>query len=147
MADELPPAPIAVQVFYPDVAAAVAWLCRAFGFTERWRLEPAGTLLMANLGTPGGGGVMISGLPDEHAAPAPTPNPWYSITVMVPDVDAHFTAATAAGATIVAEPTDQPWGFRDYEAVDLEGRQWNFSQVLHAAAPEDWGATGTSPSG
>ena len=133
------PAPVAVQAFYPDVAAAVAWLCRVFGFTEAWRLEPGGTLLMANLGTPGGGGVMVSGLAAD-TAPL-TPNPYYSVTVMVPDVDAHAAAAREAGATIVAEPTDQPWGFRDYEVLDFDGRQWNFSQQLHEVPPEDWGAS------
>ena len=45
---------------------------------------------------------------------------------------------------LYGKPTDQPWGLRDYEAVDLEGRQWNFSQHLHDAEPQEWGAT---PSG
>ena len=39
---------------------------------------------------------------------------------------------------MISEPTDQPWGLRDYEAVDLEGRQWNFSQHLHDTEPRDW---------
>jgi uncharacterized glyoxalase superfamily protein PhnB len=43
----------------------------------------------------------------------------------------------------VSEPRDQPWGLRDYEAVDLEGRVWNFSQHLRTTKPEDWGATPT----
>jgi uncharacterized glyoxalase superfamily protein PhnB len=137
------PAPIAVQLFYADVQGAVTWLCRAFGFTEAWTLAPQGELLMASLATPGGGGVMISG----GAPPSPSPNPWSSVTVMVPDVDAHATRARAEGATLLSEPADQPWGYRDYEVLDHDGRQWNFSQVLHAATPEDWGASGPSTSG
>ena len=133
------PAPVAVQAFYPDVAAAVTWLCRVFGFTEVWRLEPGGTLLMANLGTPGGGGVMVSGLAAGTASLSP--NPYYSVTVMVPDVDAHAARARAEGAELLGEPTDQPWGFRDYEVLDLAGRQWNFSQQLHEVTPADWGAS------
>ena len=140
------PAPIAVQLCYADVRAAVTWLCATFGFTELWTLAPGGELVMANLGTPGGGGVMISGLP-AGAGTSPAPNQWYSVTVMVPDVDAHFTAARDAGARIVAEPTDQPWGFRDYEVLDHDGRQWNFSQHLHDVTPEHWGALGAAPSG
>jgi uncharacterized glyoxalase superfamily protein PhnB len=117
----------------------VSWLCRVFGFTEQWRFEPGGSLLMANLGTPGGGGVMVSTL--DAAAGPPAPNPYYSVTVMVPDVDAHAARARAEGAELVSEPADQPWGFRDYEVLDLAGRQWNFSQHLHDVTPEDWGAS------
>lgn len=143
MADS--PAPVAIQLFYPDVRAAVTWLCATFGFTEGWTLAPQGDLVMANLATPGGGGVMISGLPAD-AGQSASPNPWYSVTVMVPDVDAHAARARKAGARVVADPTDQPWGFRDYEVLDLDGRQWNFSQHLHDVTPEGWGATGAAPS-
>jgi uncharacterized glyoxalase superfamily protein PhnB len=132
---------IAVQTFYADVKRAADWLQRVFGFTESWHLDgPDGALLMATLNTPGGGSVMVSTLGDDEAVPS-KPNPYYSITVVVPDVDAHAAAARAAGADLVTEPTDQPWGFRDYEVLDHDGRQWNFSQVLHAVVPEDWGAT------
>jgi uncharacterized glyoxalase superfamily protein PhnB len=134
------PPPIAVQVFYDDVRGAVAWLCRTFGFEEAWTLDgPSDTLLMASLTTPGGGSVMVSGAPDAGAALSP--NPYYSVTVLVPDVDAHAERARAAGAQLVTEPTSQPWGYRDYEVLDVAGRQWNFSQVLHDAQPEDWGAS------
>lgn len=43
------------QLRYEDPAAAVAWLCRAFGFTAASRLAgPDGTLHLADLRTPGG---------------------------------------------------------------------------------------------
>jgi uncharacterized glyoxalase superfamily protein PhnB len=61
--------------------------------------------------------------------------------VVVPDVDAHYEQARAEGAQILIPPHDQPWGLRDYEALDLEGRWWNFSQRLEDVDPEDWGAT------
>ena len=60
------------------------------------------------------------------------------------DVDAHFEVARGEGARILTEPTDQPWGLRDYETIDLEGRQWNFSQVVRETQPSDWGATQSS---
>jgi len=59
---------------------------------------------------------------------------------LVPDVDDHFERARSEGAQILAPPQDQPWGLRDYEAVDLEGRLWNFSQRLRVVEPEEWGA-------
>jgi uncharacterized glyoxalase superfamily protein PhnB len=38
-------------------------------------------------------------------------------------------------------PKDQPWGLRSYAAIDLEGHQWEFSQLLRIVEPEAWGAT------
>jgi uncharacterized glyoxalase superfamily protein PhnB len=62
-------------------------------------------------------------------------------TVLVSDVDAHYQRATDEGAIILMTPTDQPWGLRSYAAIDLQGHQWEFSQVLRTVEPEAWGAT------
>jgi uncharacterized glyoxalase superfamily protein PhnB len=63
-----------------------------------------------------------------------------AVTVIVPDVDAQFDHVRREGADITQEPTDQPWGLRDFEAVDLEGRVWNFSQHLREVEPDEWTA-------
>jgi uncharacterized glyoxalase superfamily protein PhnB len=150
--------PVLPQLRYQDPGAAAEWLCRAFSFTEASRLAaPDGTVRLADLRTPGGGAVLIGGIygpvrqhmeavfgAEFRTGDDPGwPHLAYAITVMVPDVDAHCTRARAEGARLVSEPRDQPWGLRDYEAVDLEGRVWNFSQHLRTPAPEDWGATPT----
>jgi uncharacterized glyoxalase superfamily protein PhnB len=44
------------------------------------------------------------------------------------DIDAHCARARAAGATIVAEPSDQFYGDRTYRALDPEGHLWTFGQ-------------------
>ena len=49
------------------------------------------------------------------------------IVVHVTDVDEHFARARDAGATISYEPTDQPYGQREYEACDPEGHRWWFA--------------------
>ena len=54
----------------------------------------------------------------------------YAITVMVEDVDKHYAHAVAEGVEIFGHLADQPWGWRDYEPIDMEGRFWNFSQIL-----------------
>lgn len=130
---------------YDDPIAAVDWLCRVFGFTEASRMTgPDGTLYIADLRTPLDARVMVSGRPSfikdqmsktfggEYRAATDEgwPNLSYSITVLVPDVDDHFALAHERGARVITEPRDQPWGLRDYEAADLEGRVWNFSQAL-----------------
>jgi uncharacterized glyoxalase superfamily protein PhnB len=59
-------------------------------------------------------------------------NPWVidGQFVEVDDVDAHHARASAAGATILRLPEDQPYGFRVYTAEDLEGHRWMFGQRL-----------------
>jgi uncharacterized glyoxalase superfamily protein PhnB len=147
------------HLYYEEPNDAVAWLCRVFGFEEQSRMAgPDGTLYIADLQCPGGGSVMISGLsgpikarmraafPDDfrESPISPWPNLYYAITVLVPDVDQHHEHARREGAQILAEPHDQAWGLRDYEVLDLEGRQWNFSQHRYLTKPEDWGAASSS---
>ncbi|MET7880613.1 VOC family protein [Micromonospora profundi] len=43
------------------------------------------------------------------------------------EVDTAFTAAVAAGATVVAEPTDRPWGGRSAYIADPEGNRWEIA--------------------
>jgi uncharacterized glyoxalase superfamily protein PhnB len=50
------------------------------------------------------------------------------MAVDVDDVDAHFERRVAAGADIAYEPTDMPYGVREYGARDSEGGLWSFMQ-------------------
>jgi DNA-binding transcriptional MerR regulator len=52
------------------------------------------------------------------------------VAVMVDDVDAHFRHAREQGAVIDYEPVDQPYGYREYSARDLEGGLWSFMKPL-----------------
>ena len=56
--------------------------------------------------------------------------------VYVDDVDEHYQRARAAGATIVTELEDQPWGDRRYQAVDPEGHQWTFARHVRDVEPD-----------
>jgi uncharacterized glyoxalase superfamily protein PhnB len=89
---------------YRDAAAAIEWLCRAFGF-ERHLVVPGeqGTIAHAQL-TLGNGMIMLgSARNDEFGklqkSPADvggvgTQSPY----IIVPDADAHHARAVAAGA-------------------------------------------------
>jgi uncharacterized glyoxalase superfamily protein PhnB len=46
------------------------------------------------------------------------------IVLHVADVDAHFARVSAAGATILREPTDEEYGQREYGVRDPEGHDW-----------------------
>ncbi len=140
---------------YRDPITAIDWLCRAFGFRERVRMSmPDGEFITSKLEGPDGGLVMIAGITpgledwlrerlDEYRVQAEQswPDLSHVTTVQVKDVDAHYARAQSAGAAILMPPADQPWGLRAYSAVDLEGHQWEFSQVLDLVEPEAWGAT------
>lgn len=53
-----------------------------------------------------------------------------SVAVMVDDVDAHFRHARDHGAAIDYEPVDQPYGYREYSARDIEGGLWSFMKPI-----------------
>jgi MerR family transcriptional regulator, thiopeptide resistance regulator len=64
------------------------------------------------------------------ASPATLGKATATMAVMVDDVDAHHASASAKGATVVYQPVDQPYGYREYSARDLEGGLWSFMKPL-----------------
>jgi PhnB protein len=115
------------HLIYDDVAGAIEWLCRAFGFRERTEmrmLEPDGSIGHAELEV--GDALLMLGPPSVHGS-SPRRGVSAMIHVYVEDVDRHFQRARAAGAAIVLEPEDQPWGDRRYQATDPEGHHWHFA--------------------
>jgi len=148
-------APVYPHLRYHEPDEAIAWLSRVFGFRERVRMaRPDGGIIVAKLESPGGGLVMVAGhSPDfqewirervsdfREQQGRPWPDLSHTTTVLVSDVDAHHQRASDEGAANLTGSTDQPWGLRSYAAIDLEGHQWEFSQVLRIVEPEAWGAT------
>jgi uncharacterized glyoxalase superfamily protein PhnB len=61
---------------------------------------------------------------EKLASPAELGGAGGGIVVHVKDVDAHFEAARRAGATILHEPSNQPYGQREYALRDPEGHNW-----------------------
>ena len=114
---------------YADAPAAIAFLCRAFGFEERFRMDmPDGTIGHAELAL-GDDVVMLASVWREGGLTSPLELHALhaQIWCRVDDVDAHFARARAAGATLVGAPEDQAHGGRSYRALDLEGHRWIFS--------------------
>jgi uncharacterized glyoxalase superfamily protein PhnB len=115
---------------YEDVATAVEWLERAFGFREREGariVSPTGQIHTAmELGS----GQIMLGAPGGHGAYSPKRTGSLSqlLTVYVENVDLHHERARTAGARIVAALEDKFYGERVYEALDLEGHRWSFHQ-------------------
>ena len=55
-----------------------------------------------------------------------------SMAVMVDDVDEHHALVVQNGGDIVYPPVDQPYGYREYSARDLEGALWSFMKEIPA---------------
>jgi len=115
---------------YADAPAAIAFLGRAFGFEEKFRFPmPDGRIGHAELTLDGQRVLMLASVYPEmgFASPADLPGLPSQVFCYVDDVDAHYERARAAGATIAAEPKDEPHGDRMYRAVDPEGHRWMFA--------------------
>ena len=136
---------VSPSIFYDDAAKAIDWLCRAFGFEVRLKVEGEGGRIEHSELVFGDGLVMVSQAgkaPAEGRAPSPGKSPrsvgganTQTLCVYLDDVDAHCERARKAGAKIVDEPTtsdygDEYWSDRGYRAEDLEGHHWWFMQRL-----------------
>jgi uncharacterized glyoxalase superfamily protein PhnB len=126
----MPPSTVIPVLGYPDVQRATEWLSRAFGFTERLRISDHRVQLDV-----GDGSVVITGAPG-----LPSGRCAHSIMVRVADAKAHCARAAKEGARIVNEPTDYPYGERQYSAEDFAGHEWTFSQTIADVDPATWGA-------
>jgi uncharacterized glyoxalase superfamily protein PhnB len=136
---------IVPYLFYEDVAGALAWLTEAFGFVEHLRFaEGDGSVTHAEMRL--SDGVIMLGDPGEsYKAPRQHDDLHSSLVVYVDGVDDHYGRAKDAGAEVISEPADTPYGDRMYSVRDLEGHRWDFCQHIRDVAPEDWGATVTNP--
>jgi PhnB protein len=128
---------ITPYLYYEDVAAALDWLARAFGFRERMRLPgTAGKIMHAEMEW--ADGVIMMGTPGtEYKNPKRLGQVTQSLYVYVDQLDQHFRQAKAASAKILEEPADQFYGDRRYAAEDPEGHHWYFAQHVRDVSPDD----------
>jgi len=129
-----PASTVSPELVYEDVPQAVQWLRRVFGLRIRWQAGDHRAQLWA-----GDGVIVVRDLPPDVEAGAPVPGANAAILVRVEDVDAVHRRATEAGARLVRELTDQPYGERQCTFLDLGGHRWTFSQSIADVAPEEWG--------
>jgi uncharacterized glyoxalase superfamily protein PhnB len=134
----VPQASVIPELAYRDVAEASAWLCNAFVFTERLRIETHRVQLVF-----GDGAMVVTELGDTATSEADRAT--HSMLVRVEDADAHCDQAARAGAKVLDEPTDYPYGERQYNAEDLGGHRWTFSQSIADIDPNDPGRDAGQP--
>jgi uncharacterized glyoxalase superfamily protein PhnB len=139
---------ICQNLYYEKPAAAIDWLCKAFDFEVRLKVEgDDGDILHSEL-TYGEGLIMVggSGRKDDGKeawqAQQTTPKSIHggntqSMCIFVDDVDSHCAKAVEHGAKIHREPKtddygDDYWADRTYGATDPEGHMWWFMQRVRS---------------
>ena len=119
---------ITPYLLYEDLETAVDWLASTFGLSERFRMTgPEERATHAEMAL--ADGVIMMGHPGpDYRSPKRVGHVCQLVYVYVDDVDEHYQSARAAGATILSEPEDKPYGDRVYSAEDPEGHHWFFAQ-------------------
>ena len=128
------------SAYYQDANRMIDWLCEAFGFELRLKVEGDDGRVEHSELTYGEALLMVGGerrdtrwgvnmLSPKSLDGANT----QGLMLYVDDVDAHCKQARAAGARIVDEPSvhdygEDYWADRSYGAVDPEGHMWWFTQ-------------------
>lgn len=141
---------ISSALFYDDAAAAIDWLCRAFGFEVRLKVEGEGGRIEHSELVFGEGLIMVGSIVGKEGRDSShrrSPQSiggvnTQSLCVVVDDADAHCERARAAGAKILSEPTtndygDDYWADRTYEVEDLEGHRFWFMQRVRDQKPRE----------
>ncbi len=115
---------------YQDPQAAVTWLAEAFGFVAHYvARDNAGRVIHAQMRL--GDDLLFLGPDNPQDAygmhsPRVLNGTNQCVCVGIHEVDAHCDRARAAGAEIVADVHDTPYGAREYSCRDPEGHIWCF---------------------
>lgn len=137
---------ISTSLWYDDPAAAIDWLCDAFGFEVQLKIEGEGGRIEHSELVYGGGLIMVGGEKRDKFPHARTPANvgganTQNLMVYVDDLDAHLARALAGGAVVVTEAAthdygEDHWSDRTYEARDLGGHHWWFVERLRTGGEE-----------
>ncbi len=117
---------------YDDIEAVHDHLVTVFGFGPgRLERDDRGRVVHGEMHV-GDGVIWMHPASADHGlvSPAGLGVSTHCMAVMVEDVDAHYRRAVEAGADVVGELRDEPYGYREYDARDLEGGLWSFMSPL-----------------
>lgn len=114
---------ITPYLHYDDIAAALQWLIRVFGFVEKGRwIDDIGHITNAEL-TIGPTEVWLDGAPDWWKSKGRRPEDW--IGVWVNDVEAMYVRVKAAGV-VAPQPETKFYGVQVLQVQDPQGYVWGF---------------------
>jgi len=110
---------------YDDAPNAIEWLNKAFGFEKQFVVpgeNNTGTHVQLRLGP----GMIMMGSGGKPEQKSPWATERFGTYVVVPDIEAHYARAKAAGAKIDRPLADTECGLREYSARDCGGKLWSF---------------------
>jgi uncharacterized glyoxalase superfamily protein PhnB len=117
-------------LLYADAGAAMDWLIKVFGFSERTRDKDCDGRVRHGELVVGGGGVIMVGSPGANfRGPARLGAATQLVCVTITDLHAHRDRALAAGAS-VSEVSVRANSAHSYTVDDPEGHSWYFSEPL-----------------
>jgi uncharacterized glyoxalase superfamily protein PhnB len=117
-------------LLYEDAGAAMDWLIRVFGFTERVRdRQSDGTVRHGELLTGSGGVIMLGSPGPGFRGPARLGEVTQLQCITITGLLAHRERAQAAGAE-VSEIAWRAGRAYSYTVDDPEGHRWYFSDPL-----------------
>ena len=122
-----------------DAAAAIDYYKKAFGATERGRMEgPDGKIGHAEVQI-GDAVVMLSDPVPQGSTRPPIElgGTTSSVVLYVEDVDAVVERAVDAGGIVVMEVADQFWGDRFGTITDPFGHVWSVATHVEDVPPEE----------
>jgi PhnB protein len=122
-----------------DANGAIAFYGKAFGAQELFRMPgPDGKIMHAEV-LIGDSPIMLCDENPETEARSPKAFKGSPVSVFlyVPDVDALFATAVAAGATAVVPLTDMFWGDRYAQVVDPYGHAWQIATHVEDVSPQE----------
>jgi PhnB protein len=141
-ANQIPPGCHTIQAYLvvKDAAAALKFYEKAFGMKEIMRMSPpgSGAIMHAELSY-GDSTLMLSEENPQWGTQSPLAlgNTPVTIHCYVPDVDATFNQAVAAGCTVIMPPADMFWGDRMAGVVDPFGHKWSLATHKEDVSPAE----------
>jgi len=129
----------AIHLIVNDPDAAAAWYAEALGAKEARRIVlPGGRTLTVEM-LVGDVTVAVAGeMPGTTMrTPASLGGSPAAYHLSVPDVDAAWERAIAAGATVFQPVHDAFWGDRTGQFIDPSGHRWALDQHVHDVPVEE----------
>lgn len=125
------PSTIMPTLCYRDAPAAIDWLCQVFGF-EKHAVYPGPQNTVGHAELKLGGGMIMLGSFKKDANSLRYKSPaevgdveTRSSYIVVPDADAVYARADAAGGVIIRELQNTDYGSREFTVKDPEGHSWS----------------------
>ncbi len=129
---------VTAYLIVDDAEAAIEFYKKAFGATEQMRMPMGDKIGHADI-VIGDSHVMLADeFPEmDKLGPKARGGSTSSMMIYVPDVDAAYEQAVAAGAEAIRPVEDQFWGDRSGWVKDPFGHEWTLATHVEDVSPEE----------